>query len=197
MGLRSFVTATVIGACACAGTTASAEVIDFNGMFSVSDPVHVDGYSFRYLNRNGWAIGKPGGTIMGDFNNGTEAIAILDQVDRDMTIRMTHQGGELFDLLSFEVADLYTAAAGQMNIVVTGYYENGDIVTTSLSTSSTMYTSHLMPSTFVDLTAVEWHGTGVDGTQAVGFALDNINAIPEPASLGLLGAAALLLRRRR
>ncbi len=79
-----------------------------------------------------------------------------------------------------------------------------DFKITNLDTSSVIYTSGTLNTRLANVlpTHAVWNFSDVDGGNVdsdPGYLLDNLNvaAVPEPASLGLIGAAGLLAMRRR
>jgi hypothetical protein len=201
--IQSFVASVaVLILAALQASPAHAETIIFDGLgVNTNDPVTVDGFVFDYQDHNGWAIGRPGVNLAGDFNNGTDVIVIRDTFDRDMTLRMTDASAAQFSVQSFDAADIFLGAAGGMNIEITGFLGGGGTVSTSISTGSGVYTTYVLPGSFTGLAAIEFHGQGTTGDA---FALDNIgvnNPVPEPSTLAL-GAFGLVwvtnrARRRR
>ena len=181
-------------------TPAHAETITFDGLgVNTNDPVTVSGFVFDYQDHNGWAIGRPGVNLAGDFNNGTDVIVIRDTIDRDMTLRMTDASSAPFSVQSFDAADIFLSAAGGMNIAITGFLDGGGLVSTSITTGSGIYTTFVLPGSFAGLEAIEFHGRGTTGDA---FALDNIevnNPVPEPTTLalGVVGLLWVANRRRR
>lgn len=181
--------------------SASATVITFDGMGVNTDkPVIVDGFTFDYLNENGWCICNTGYSS-GQISNGTDQILIRDMNDRDSTISMTIDGVAEFSLTSFLGADGLLGIGGR-TIEVTGFYGIGGSVVETFSTIADTQSLYLLSGAFTGLTAVNFYSFGDEGD---GLALDNITVnedvrLPEPAPLALLGLGLMglgLARKRR
>ena len=181
--------------------SASATVITFDGMgVNVDKPVIVDGFTFDYLDENGWCICDTGSSSA-QISNGTDQILIRDTSDRDSTISMTIDGVAEFSLTSFLGADGLLGIGGR-TIEVTGFYGIGGSVVESFSTIANTQSSYLLSGAFTGLVSVNFYSFGDRGD---GLALDNITVnedvrLPEPASLALLGLGLMglgIARKRR
>lgn len=181
-------------------STTNAAVIDFDGLgLNSEDPVTVDGYTFDYIDRDGWAIGNPADGISNEVGNGTDFITCRDTRDGDCTIRMTRDGGVQFSLTSFDGADGLFNVGGR-TIEVTGTLAGGATVTDTFSTVASTFTTFSLSSSFTNLVSADFRGYG-PGDDMIAF--DNINAtaVPLPAPVWLLGTGLLgligIARRKR
>ncbi|MEM9840100.1 MAG: hypothetical protein AAF830_13220 [Pseudomonadota bacterium] len=177
--------------------SAFATTIDFNGIGSnFDDPVTVDGFTFDYIDRNGWAISEASG-ITNEVGNGTEFITCRDTGDFNCAIVMTSATGGSFELFGFDIADHSLGFGGQV-IDVRFDLAGGGSVTQSFTTVADVFSSAVF-SPLGALSAVVFRNNGVSGND--GFALDNLQTAASevpvpPAALLMAGVLALYARRK-
>jgi hypothetical protein len=141
-----------------------------------------------------------------DIDNGSTYLVTEGDVSQ-VTISPT--GGGPFALLSLDYAKWQTDASAAASITVTGHRSDGSSLSTTLSPGGffggpgTDFKTIAFGPDWSDLLSVTLLGTGATFGTLNYFAIDNLvvdtsGAVPEPATLALLGlGAAALIRRRR
>ncbi len=183
----------------CAPIIASAQLVDFEdlnnngtgGFTLYGDNVTSRGFKFTETVHPGdpqaiasWTSGFPG------FYTGTVAI-FANYFDGSMT--MTKVGGGAFDVLSIDMADVFLGGPNQ-TVTFVGRRADNTQVTESvrLNPSNVLKTYSL--SLMTNIVSMDFQD---DPSNT--FQFDNINIVPEPATLigAAVGLAAFLSRKRK
>lgn len=172
--------------------TANATLIDFEVDSSGScynfTCSNVQGYDFTFT-AGGWAVSDDGNSF---FNRNGKALSEglagahgTGNGAPPIEILMTLTGGGTFDLASLDAATGSALFAGNTSIDLVGTLFGGGTVTQTL-TASNIWTNYSL-SGFTNLTQLVFRNVDADA----GISIDNLNsdaaAVPEPATLALLG----------
>lgn len=186
---------------ACASTSASAAVIDFNAYPGAPDngtvlgTITVDGYNFT--SPHGHVITNAGGCSGTCASNGTQYIG------GDMVSLTMDKGGAAFSVASFDFAEAFASLTIPTTLTVQAFFQGGG------SSSQTFAFDGVYDGTgpLVDFQNLTVNLTNLSSLQLSAdgwFGVDNINteatvSVPEPAMLSLmaLGLAGLGASRRR
>ena len=167
-------------------TTASAATItiDFNELAAVYPASTIDTKGYRFTaGSEGLGVG---------FNWGPGGTGAMAMSGDGNTMELIYGG--TFSLESF---DMRTFSGFNENIVITGFFESGGEISTSLTITGSYAPDYLFSDAWQDLASVQFDTTGV-------LYIDNIvtvaNVVPVPAAAWLFGSALLGLvglRRRK
>ena len=159
--------------------------------------------STPYLEDNFLITSTPTGTIEGIFDsaasnvntNGTDIFGWCGSCSGSaLIITLAHSGGDLFDLLSFDFANLNLLGGAGATLQVTGNVNGGGSVTTSVTLQDGWMTANTAG--FLNLTSVDFMAT-TNPTSHLAF--DNLtvatSAVPEPSILALMSAGLFGLIR--
>ena len=182
---------------------ASAQVLDFNSPpAEFGNPIIDSGYQFTF-SAQGWGKFGPGDGACCDVNdNGTRSLFASGGAPANFT--MTKVGGGTFSVSALDASVYYTGAPAN-TIDLIGSLFGGGTTTHTINTSTT-WATFLLPSSFTNLTSLQFRsGTSGGFLSDSGLAIDNINlgpsgAIPEPSSWALMilgfGLVGAVSRRR-
>ena len=212
MNLRSKAAALSLTVCAGAALPAHAVVITFegiaggavtpNGAIEYGSPVLLDGYTFTTLatatNPAQFATWTAASNADASYSNFTGSASLFSNSGTAST--MTSSNGGAFSVTSVSVANLYRQSSGGNVVSFVGARAGGGSVTQTyaLPAGDALHAVGLAGfDSVLSLTLF----TSVFGEPNAYFQFDNIaaQAVPEPASLLMLGAGlmALLALRRR
>ena len=158
---------------------------------SVADGYTESGYQFNNLNHVGdavaFAVWQTGNT--NDFNGST---ALFNNYDSGQT-EMTQVGGGGFNVTSIDMSCLYLNNPGAFSVSFTGTRADASTVTNTftLNTPNSVQTFNF--SGMSNVVKLDW----TQSSPYHQFDNININTVPEPASLAVLGLGAFALIRRR
>lgn len=179
--------------------TASAAVIDFNGHPNDFDQVIVEaGYEFTF-SAQGWGVIEDSFPFAPPFTqNGTTRLVASGGFGPAANVVFKPLDDSAFNLVGMDVAAAFAGTTNTIDVI--GFLEGGGEVSTSFAVGDP-FTNAVLPSSFENLDRVQVFSGTIGPFPEPGFALDNIevNPVPEPSALTvlLLGAGALLLRRKK
>lgn len=187
----------LIGLAIVASVGAQAQLIDFENLPN-SDPsftLHGDnvisgGYQFSSMTHvgQGDAIASWGPSM----SIYTGSVAIFANYIDDTPL-MTKVGGGAFDVTAIDLADVFLNA-GPWTLVLTGTRADTSTVTETVSVNGSTLSSYTL-SNMTNIVSMKF-----DDGQDTSVQIDNISvsAVPEPASMAVLGLGiAAMIRRRR
>lgn len=184
------------------GSIASAQVVDFEditpggtdqGGFIFYDPTFVSrGYQFdATVNVFNGALASWTSSIGGYY---TGSVALFGNYTNEV-IRMTKSGGGAFDINSIDLCDVYRGSGSGMVVTLFGTRADSSTVTANISLTDSSNLLTYAVSGMTNVVSVDIYDN--DQGASPWFQMDNINTVPEPASMIALGAGALALLRRR
>lgn len=192
---------------ALAAASASAQLVDFEDVDGSGNPIVTDVASggFRFTSDHFHAISNPEG--FGGSGNESRTWIGHEGGDLGRAITMTRASGGLFDLHSFDGAELWinsnSSYPNASEIEVVGTRADGSTVTQRVRLDGIVdgrggradFQAFDLRG-FTGLRAATFNGL-LEGRASYAFAVDNINTVPAPAGAVLLGLAGATARRRR
>lgn len=187
----------LFGLAVIASVGAQAQLIDFENLPN-SDPsftlqgdnVVSGGYQFSSMTHVGQ--GDAIATWGSSMSMYTGSVAIFANYIDDTPL-MTKVGGGAFDVTSIDLADVFLNA-GPWTLVLTGTRADTTTVTETVSVTGNTLSSYTL-SNMTNIVSMKF-----DDGQDTSVQIDNISvsAVPEPASMAVLGLGiAAMIRRRR
>ena len=190
--------AAVFVVAACAPSVARADLITFNSVASVGNPIITTllTQGFTFTSGHFHTIDTPLG-----LSNGNGTIYIAEEGGAlGQPITMT--GTTAFSFGGFDAGGLFNPpVAGFPDatvISVIGNLFGGGTLTAAFTLNGPNFTSFLLPASWTNLSSVQFTGMIPSVSSNAGFGLDNIvvnqaTTVPEPGSLTLLGSGLLTL----
>ena len=180
---------------------ASASLIDFNshGPDDFGTPIVDTGYNFDFV-ADGWGcLTDSYAPLVPIVQNGTTRLAFSgDRNGQRATVTFKPTDDSAFTLNKFDAATFITGVGG--GIDVTGNLEGGGTVAASFVLTDS-FATFVLPGTFANLDSVvivnQFSGTSFNEP---GVSLDNLvinEAVPEPATITVVGLALAGLAKRR
>jgi|RhiMethySRZTD1v2_1073278.scaffolds.fasta_scaffold1546049_1 hypothetical protein len=185
--------------------SAQAATITFDAVPSSGNPIlthlSTDGFDFDGLHFH--TVDTFAGGLV---SNGTIYLASESESDLGRPITMTRAGGGTFTLNRFDGAETFYLSPTWFSILVTGVQSGGGVLSTLLTLDGIadggggVADFQTFALNWTDLVSVTFDGRLATGARG-GFTVDNIvvdsaTAVPEPASLTLLGTGIALAARR-
>ena len=139
----------------------------------------------------GWVEGHAFGNPVPSIFNATDAVGVVDVIENTVG---------LFTFASVDLGNANSGAGTSISYLIEGLFMGGTVFSTSATIGSQgAFTTIASPNASAVLDTLQ---ISINGTNTTSYNIDNINveAVPEPASLFLLGAGLLALaysRRRR
>lgn len=194
--------------------SAQAVVLDFESLSGIpqgmnyiaySSPVDTEGYTFVTPAQFNTDAEFASWTNLADanttFSNYTGSVALFSNPGSPITITKT--GGDSFDLLSLDLANVYRQGGGQPieNVLITGNLTAGGTVTQSFLIPNDNALHNVTLAGFTGLSSVVLSSPNTD-LHITYFQIDNVSvqetqAVPEPSTMAALGLGALAVFRRR
>jgi hypothetical protein len=195
-------------------SSAQAVVVDFESLSGIpqgtnaityASPVDTQGYTFVTPAQFNTDAEFASWTDLADanttFSNYTGSVALFSNPGSPITLTKT--GGDSFDLLSLDVANVYRQGGGQPveNVLITGNLAGGGTVTKSFLIPNDNALHNVTFTGFTGLSSVVLSSPLTD-LQITYFQIDNVSvqetqAVPEPSTMAAIGLGALAVFRRR
>ncbi len=191
---------------------ANGNVVDFENAPGSGNPQY---QNVSYLDSSGFEfIGEHFHTMdnfaiaNGLAENGSRVYIGHEGGNLGRAITMTKTGGGTFSVYSLDAAETWigdnTTYPNAWGVSVTGYFDGGGSINAVLQLDGLLdgaggiadfETFNLTG--FTNLIAFEFNGVEATGAPNRAFGVDNINTVPAPGAMALLGLGGLMMRRRR